>query len=97
MRKALFPFRHKVRQRSHVMSYTEDENGYATLCIGGQTYKTQRPVDKIRYRKYLDPSGPGWAFYVYDASGVRWLYRVDTEEEIKGLVNEFLKYRNRRT
>jgi len=77
-------------------SYTEDEHGYTTLCFGGQTHKTQRPVVKITYTKYLDITTPGWAFYVYDASGVRWLYGVDTEEEINELVNGFMKYRNSR-
>lgn len=77
-------------------SYTEDEHGYATLCFSGQTHKTQRPVVKIIHTKYLDASNPGWAFYVYDASGTRWLYRVDTEEEINELVNGFMKYRNSR-
>jgi len=78
------------------MSYKEDEHGYATLYIGGQTYKTQRLIVKITYTKYLDASNPGWAFYVYDASGVRWLYGVDTEKEVNELVNNYMKYRNSR-
>jgi hypothetical protein len=78
-------------------TYTEDEQGCGILCFGGQTYKTPRPVDKISHAKYLDPSNPGWAFYVYDASGARWLYRVKTEEEIKSLVNDYINYHKMRS
>jgi hypothetical protein len=78
-------------------SYTEDEQGYGILCFSGQQHKTARPVVKISHAKYLDPSNPGWAFYVYDASGARWLYRVETEEEIKGLVNDYARYHKERS
>lgn len=70
-------------------SYAEDEHGCAILSFGGQQHKTPRPVVKISYRKYLDVSISGWAFYVYDASGVRWMYHVETEQEIKELVNDY--------
>jgi hypothetical protein len=70
-------------------SYSEDAQGCGILYFGGQTHKTPRPVVKISHRKYLDLSNPGWAFYVYDASGTRWLYHIQTEEEIKCLITDY--------
>ena len=78
-------------------TYTEDEQGCGILCFGGQQHKTQRPVVKISYTKYIDASSPGWAFYVYDASGARWLYRVETEEEIKELVTDYARCHKERS
>ena len=78
-------------------TYAEDEHGYGILCFGGQTHKTSRPVVKISYTKYIDATNPCWAFYVYDASGVRWLYRVETEEEIKALVNDYARCHKERS
>ncbi len=72
-------------------SYTEDEQGYGILCFDDQTHKTPRPVVKISYTKYIDTISPGWAFYVYDASGARWLYRVETETQIKELMNDYAR------